>query len=539
MSIAAASAAWRNLEQHCRQLERIGSGSIPGQTQALQLEAAGLWADLSRNRINEETLGLFAQLAEEIDLPGAAERLFTGAIVNESEQSPALHTCLRAPAPDHPSLQPQHEALTVVLKQMEALADSLRSGTRRGASGQPIKTVVHLGTGGSLLGPQLAVEALTERKDGLECRFVSSLDRKALRTALDGLDPGSTLFLLGSKSFTTEETLTNATAARDWLCRELGNDAAAEHHFVAITANTERARRFGVPAEAVLPLWEGVGGRFSLWSAIGLPLAICGGFNHFRELLAGARAMDEHFRSAPPISNLPMLLGLLDAWHVSLRGARSQVVMPYAHALRRLPDFLQQLVMESNGKSMRSEGKPTAMHTAPALWGSLGTEGQHAFCQWLHQGTSWAPVDFVLVRRLGRTEEEEACNIRLWAHCLAQAEALEKGRDAETVRTAMRAAGQDAETIERITPHRIAPGGRPSTTLVLERLEPRYLGALLALWEARVYTAGVIWGIDSFDQWAVEMGKERSAGVRAALNGETGIETLDAATARLITRYRQ
>ncbi len=533
------TAAWGALKQHCQELERIGTGLIPGQTSALQLEAAGLWADLSRNRINEETLMLFAEVAKEAGLPEAVEKLFTGAIVNTSEESPALHTCLRAPAPDHPSLQGQHEAISAALEKVEALADSLRDGSRRGAGGQPIRTVVHLGTGGSLLGPQLAVEAVGERGERPQCRFVSSLDRAALQAALQDLDPGSTLFLLASKSFTTEETLVNAEAARDWLRRTLGDGAVLGLHFAAITANTERALRFGVPAEAVLPLWQGVGGRFSLWSAIGLPLAISGGSDCFRELLAGARAMDEHFRSAPPVANLPMLLGLLDAWHINLQGARSLAVMPYAHGLRHLPEFLQQLVMESNGKSIGAGGEPVPWHTAPVLWGGPGTEGQHAFCQWLHQGSSWVPVDFVLVRRLGRTEEEEECNTRLWGHCLAQAEALTKGQSAEEARTLMRDRGQDAEAIGRIAPHCVSPGGRPSTTIVLERLEPYTLGALLALWEARVYTAGVLWGINSFDQWAVEMGKEQSGEIRAALSGQTDREISDPATMRLISRYRE
>ena len=539
MSLADASATWGLLEQHCRELEQVGTGPIPGQTDALQLEAAGLWVDLSRNRINDETLELFAQVAQETGLPEAVERLFTGAIVNISEQSAALHTCLRAPVPDHPSLQKQHEAISAALEQAEALADRLRRGSRQGSGGQPIQTVVHLGIGGSLLGPQLAVEALTKPGDGPDCRFVSSLDRVALDTALKDLDPASTLFMVASKSFATEEPLVNAEAARNWLRRKLGNGVALEHHFAAITANTDNAKRFGVPAEAIFPLWQSIGGRFSLWSAIGLPLAISGGNDCFREMLAGARAMDEHFRNTPPATNLPMLLGLLDAWHINLRGARSLAVMPYAHGLRHLPAFLQQLVMESNGKSIRAEGAPLAWHTAPVLWGGLGTEGQHAFCQWLHQGSSWAPVDFVLVRHLGTTEEDEAHNIRLWAHCLAQAEALATGRSAKEVKTTMQDAGQDAQTIQRIMPHRVAPGGRPSTTTVLERLEPRALGALLAMWEARVYTTGVLWGINSFDQWAVEMGKERNGAIRAALSGEAGVQISDTATARLVARYRK
>jgi glucose-6-phosphate isomerase len=501
-----------------------------GRFGALSFEAPEVFADLSKNRIDAATLALLLKLARDCGLEARRDALLRGDPVNHTEGRAVLHTALRAPAG---SDAPFNSEVQASLDAMLAFAESVRRG-ERGA----ITDVVHIGIGGSDLGPAMAVQALQAfgRRD-LKLHFVSNVDGHDLAPVLAGLDAKHTLFVVASKTFTTQETLANAQAAKAWFLAQGGADIA--RHFVATSSNTAAAAAFGI--DTAFGFWDWVGGRYSLWSVIGLPIAIAVGADNFRELLAGAHAMDRHFSSTPLERNLPVLLGLVDIWYRNFHGFTSRSVAPYHQGLRRLPAYLQQLEMESNGKGVDLDGHALSLATSPVVWGEAGTNGQHAYFQMLHQGTDVIPVEFIAVKRpdhgvSGELADKLADQHRkLLANCLAQSQALMQGKTAQEAlseKAPTASATLDREVLAR---HRSFPGNRPSTTLVLDALTPRSLGALIALYEHRVFVTGALWGINSFDQWGVELGKALCNQLLPRLeSGDTA--GLDGSTAGLLSR---
>ncbi len=513
------SPAWQELLAHRAALapRRIDDfwREDPARGETLTFECAGITVDLSKQRITGETLDKLLALARERGIPGAIERLFTGAHVNTSEDRPALHTALRGD--EHVEVDGA-DVLSEVQRHRERIrifAQAVREGQWKGATGLRFTHVLALGIGGSALGPKLAIEALRAEADGPEVRFITNIDAAELDDAIAGLDPASTLVVVASKTFTTQETMVNAAAARDWLAGALGRDAIAKH-VIAATANEEEAVRWGLPACNVFPFEAWVGGRYSLWSSVGLPIAIAVGMPCFEKLLAGAHAVDLEFRSSPLEENVPVLLGLVGVWNRDALGCASHAVLSYASRLESLPAYLQQLEMESNGKRVDLDGKPVDFPTCPVIWGGTGTPGQHAFHQWLHQGTDVASCDFIVVAQpMGR---EKAHHEILLAHACAQSQALMTG----------------------VTPPeswRVCPGDRMSTTFVLPALDAYHLGALLAIYEHKVYVEAALWGINAFDQWGVELGKTIAGQILPALRGSQS--TLHPATRHLLGVIRK
>jgi glucose-6-phosphate isomerase len=492
----------------------------------MTVEAGGWYYCYGKHRANAETMRLLRDLAVARGLRERIDAMFRGDHVNVSEDRPALHIALRLPAESRKWVSQEiHDEVHRVLRQMSAFADSIRDGSRVGHTGRPIRNVVNIGIGGSDLGPAMAYDALRaySRRD-MQFRFVSNVDGADLLEALHGLDAAETLFIISSKTFTTLETLTNARAARAWSIAGLGGDeASVAKHFVAVSTNGAMVSEFGIDTANMFEFWDWVGGRYSMWSAIGLSVMIAIGPDNFHELLAGAHAMDEHFYSAPFEANLPVIMGLLACWYRDFLGAQSQAVVPYANALVKLPWYLQQLEMESNGKSVRADGTPVDTHTGEIVWGTVGTNGQHAYFQLLHQGTALVPIDFIGFDRpqpgLSLGDQQHF----LYANMLAQAEALAFGTDDPS-----------------LPPYRVMPGNRPSSVFTSLQLTPFALGSLVAAYEHKVMTLGTIWGIDSFDQWGVELGKVLALNIAAEIAGPMGHKmTHDPSTNALIQRFRE
>ncbi len=529
------SALQGHFQGHGRTLDlREAFARDAGRFDAMAVQAPEVFADLSKNLWDGTTQRLLIELAQACDLPARRDALLAGEPINSTEGRAVLHTALRAPRGAGPFSDEVHGVLDALLAYAETVRDVAVSG---------ITDVVNIGIGGSDLGPQMAVPALQAfSHPGLRLHFVSNVDGHDIVPVLAKLKPESTLFIVASKTFTTQETMANAHAARAWFLAAGGTDTA--QHFVGVTTNLEAAARFGITR--TFGFWDWVGGRYSLWSAIGLPLAIAIGAENFRAFLAGARAMDEHFATAPLEANLPVLLGLLDVWYRNFHGFSSRSVAPYHQGLKRFPAYLQQLEMESNGKCVDAEGRALGLGTSPVVWGEAGTNGQHAYFQMLHQGTDVIPVEFIAVKhttheRVGLAPEVAAQladqHVKLLANCLAQSQALMLGKTADEAAT--ESAPTASKTLDKavLARHRSFPGNRPSTTLVLEALTPRSLGALIALYEHRVFTSGAIWGINSFDQWGVELGKALCNQLlpRFASGDAAG---LDASTAGLLARLR-
>jgi glucose-6-phosphate isomerase len=502
----------------------------------LTFEAGDLVVDLSKNRLTDETLRLLVALARRARLPERIEAMFQGARINTTEGRPVLHVALRASEGErievdgHDVVPDVHE----VLDRMADFSDRVRSGAWTGATGERIRTVINIGIGGSDLGPAMAYEALRDWADaGIEARFVSNVDSADIVHATADLDPATTLFVISSKTFTTVETLTNAASARDWLLRGLGSRAgqdAVARHFVAVSTNEAEVRKFGIDPANMFGFWDWVGGRYSYDSAIGLSLMVAIGPERFREMLAGFRAIDEHLRSTPLERNVPVLLGLVSVWYIDLFGFDTHAVLPYNQELARFPAYLQQLDMESNGKSVRLDGSRVQLGTGPIVWGTPGTNGQHAYYQLLHQGTHVVPADFIGF--LHPNHELGDHGPLLYANFVAQTEALAFGKSADEVR---------AEGVpEPQVAARTFEGNRPTTSIVADRLTPRILGELVALYEHSVLTQGVIWGIDSFDQWGVELGKVLAKRIEPELTAaEEPALRHDPSTNALIRRYRE
>ncbi len=541
MSAATALAdrsAWTALARHCTRLQATNLRELfaadPGRGERFACEAAGIYLDYAKNRIDDAVLASLLQLAEQSGLRARIDAMFRGDRINVSENRSVLHVALRAPRGesiivDGHDVVPEVHA---VLDRMSAFADRVRSGDWKGHTGRRIRNVINIGIGGSDLGPVMAYEALRfySARD-MTFRFVSNVDGTDFAEAVRDLDAAETLFIVASKTFTTLETMTNAHTARDWMQAALGRDkGAVARHFVAVSTNAEKVTEFGIDTANMFGFWDWVGGRYSMDSAIGLSTMLAIGPDHFRAMLAGFHAMDEHFRTAPFERNLPVLMGLLAVWHNDFFGAQTVAVLPYEQYLKRFPAYLQQLTMESNGKHVTLDGVPVASDTGPVYWGEPGTNGQHSFYQLIHQGTRLIPCDFIgfakSLNPLGRHHD------MLLANVFAQAEALAFGKTAAEVKA--------EGTPDWLVPHRVFEGNRPSNTLLLDQLTPEALGKLVALYEHNVFTQGTIWGIDSFDQWGVELGKVLAQRIIPELESAAAPPLdHDSSTNALIARYRK
>ena len=510
--------AWKSLARHANELVTQPLDRLlaePDRFNRFSCRGAGITLDLSRQRLTDAVLAELTRLADEQNLAEQRHAMFSGAAINATEQRAVLHTALRAPVAKRPKLA---DSLVPIEARLSRLVDSVRSGTWRGYSDAAITDVIHIGIGGSHLGPQLAVEALNRSPERPpRIHFVANIDGVDLQRALRRCDPARTLVVVASKSFTTLETRINANSARQWFLERVNDESAIEHHFIAISNNVSAAVEFGVSAANVFELADWVGGRYSLWSGVGIPVALAIGNAGFAELLAGAHAMDEHFCSAPWRTNVPALLALTGIWNSNFLGIGNHAILPYTERLRLLPDYLQQLEMESNGKSVHTDGTPVSIHTTPILWGGRGSNGQHAFHQLLHQGTRSFSADFILAAK----EPQSDVDHQSWllANALAQGQAMLKGH-------------KDPD------PHKGVPGGHPTTTLLLPEITPHSLGALLALYEHKVFCQGVIWDINSFDQWGVELGKRLALPIHEQLGGSATLGQ-DASTRGLIQLLRR
>jgi glucose-6-phosphate isomerase len=536
------SGAWLALDRHRQALAglclRDAFANDPQRFRRFSVELDGLLLDYSKNLVTEDTRRLLLALARDADLERWRERMFSGEHVNGSERRAALHTALRS-SEQEPLLvdgADVRQQVRETLARVEVLAAGIRDGSYRGYNGDAISDVIHIGIGGSDLGPRLVVQALAERHDGPRIHFISNIDGVELADCVASLQPATTLVVVVSKSFTTLETRANAEAAKQWFLQAGAGPDAIRQHFIAVSSNLEQAHDFGIAPERLFPIWDWVGGRYSLWSAVGLPIAIACGMPAFRELLSGAEAMDTHFRNAPLEENLPVLLGLLGIWHINFMGLAAQAVIPYSERLRQLPAYLQQLEMESNGKLVDRAGEGVDYATVPVLWGQTGTVGQHAFFQALHQGTRPVPADFIGIAR--PLKGYERLHELLMANLFAQTEALMRGQTAGEARQQMAAQGLSAEHIEALLPFHVFPGNRPSTTILLRDLSPPTLGMLIALYEHKVFTQSALWRLNAFDQWGVELGKRLADGLLPALRDGQGLDAHDASTQGLVEQYR-
>jgi glucose-6-phosphate isomerase len=498
-----------------------------------------LLLDWSKCAVDANTMAMLEKLADAADLAGRRAAMFEGKKINITENRAVLHTALRNLTGRSVVVDGQDTKADViaVLDAMGAFADAIRSGTAAGATGKKITDIVNIGIGGSDLGPAMVTLALAPYHDGPRAHYVSNVDGAHIHDTLKGLSAETTLFIIASKTFTTVETMTNAETARRWVEKALGKEAIGKH-FAAVSTALDLVAKFGIEQDRVFGFWDWVGGRYSVWSAIGLPVMISIGPRNFRAFLDGAHEMDEHFRSAPMQENLPVLLGLIGWWHRVVCKYPARAVIPYDQRLSRLPAYLQQLDMESNGKSVTLDGTAVTTPTGPLVWGEPGTNGQHAFFQLLHQGTDFIPVEF-LAAAIGHEPELKHQHDLLLANCLAQSEAFMKGRTLDEARTQMLAKGMKPADVDRIAPHRVFSGNRPSLTILYRKLDPRTLGRVIALYEHRVFVEGTLFNINSFDQWGVELGKELATGLLPVVEGKETAAKRDASTAGLVAHIHQ
>lgn len=527
--------SWSTLKAHYAQIrdKRLRdwfapeNETTPTRAERFTLSGGGLTIDFSKNRITEETIGLLVQLAQEAHVEARRDATFAGEIVNPTEGRAALHSALRSSDP----ASPHHEQIAKERAKMAAFADKVRGGEWRGYTGKPIRHIVNIGIGGSDLGPKMVCHALHHLADPeISTHFVSNVDGADLQRVVDQIDPETTLAIIVSKTFTTLETMTNARSLRQWFVNRGCPEDQLHRHFVGVSANPEEVVRFGIAKENVFEMWDWVGGRYSLWSAVGLSIMLSVGPANFNALLAGAEGMDKHFKEAPLERNLPVLMGLIGIWYRDVFESQSVLVAPYSEALHYLPSYLQQLEMESNGKSARLDGKTVSEPTAAVIWGEPGTNGQHAFFQMLHQGPTVIPIDFIAVLTPEHSFVDH--HVKLLANCFAQSEALMLGR---TLEEAQKVAGADHPDL---APHLVFPGNRPTTTILIDALTPNALGALIALYEQKVLVQSAIWNINPFDQYGVELGKMLGKVVEADLEGKSHGKH-DSSTAALIARARE
>ena len=532
------SEAWRQLQAHGTQQAACHLRDLfaadPQRVERLSADFDGLHLDYSKQRVSAETMARLVALAEAAGLPGKIERMFAGDPINVSEARSVLHVALRRTSVPFPAGADVMPEVLSTRQRMADFAERLRAGKCLGHTGMPIRDVVNIGIGGSDLGPKMMNHALRALSHpALDVHYVSNLDGAQIAPLLQTLDPRTTLFIVVSKTFTTQETMLNAQTARAWLRANLGDEVDLSAHFAAVSSKPERAIAFGLDAERVFPIWDWVGGRYSLWSAVGLALMIAIGPHAFDEMLRGAERMDEHFRTAPLARNLPVLMALLGIWNTDILGAETNAVLPYNESLRYFPSFLQQLEMESNGKSVTADGAPVGCATSPIVWGELGNNGQHAFFQLLHQGGRLVPCDFIASVRsdFAVPGHQEA----LLANCFAQSSALAFGRTPDEVRAALAQEGLAPAALEALLPHRVFAGNQPSSTLLLAALDPVTLGAFVALYEHKVFAHGAILGINPFDQWGVELGKAVAHRILPAFHDPAQAKSLDASTQALLS----
>jgi glucose-6-phosphate isomerase len=533
---------WQSLDRHYSDLKFVSMREQfaldSGRFKRFTATSGDLLLDYSKNRITQETMDKLVALARAVDVSGWTERMFTGDSINHTEGRAVLHTALRnrsntSVMVDGEDVMPKVNA---VLEKMKRFCAQVHSGEWVGYTGKTITDIVNIGIGGSDLGPAMICDALEPYGiDGMTAHFVSNVDGTDLSTTLEKLDPETTLFVIASKTFTTQETITNAESARTWFLKTAQKNDVAKH-FVAVSTNAEAVSAFGIDTNNMFEFWDWVGGRYSLWSAIGLPIALYVGMENFERLLAGGHEMDNHFRNAPLEENLPVIMALLGVWYANFFNARTQAIVPYDHSLARFPSHMQQLDMESNGKFINREGARISYKTGPVIWGTPGTNGQHAYFQLIHQGTQLIPVDFVLPVNSHYPEYDHQSI--LLANGLAQAEALMKGKTAEEVRAELVSEGYDGKALEDLLPHKVFPGNRPSNILLFPKLTPEMLGQLVALYEHKVFVQGVIWNVNSFDQWGVELGKQLAKAILPDLLQDGDIAEHDSSTTSMIELIR-
>jgi len=538
----ALEAAFEALDRQASQLQATSLRALfaddPDRFTAFSARFDDLLLDFSKSKIDGKAFALLLDLAREAGVEERRDTMFAGGKINATENRAVLHTALRNRS-DRPVLVDGKDVMPDVTAVLDAMADfseAVRSGDLTSSTGDAFTDVVNIGIGGSDLGPVMTTLALSPYHDGPELHYVSNVDGAHIADTLEKLDPATTLIIVASKTFTTIETMTNAQTARKWIADALGEDAVGDH-FAAVSTALDKVAAFGIDEARVFGFWDWVGGRYSVWSAIGLPLMIAIGPDAFSDFLEGAHALDTHFAEAPLERNLPVLMALIGVWNRDCLGYASRAVLPYDQRLSRLPAYLQQLDMESNGKRVRLDGTGVTRETGPLVWGEPGTNGQHAFYQLLHQGTSVIPCEFLIAAK-GHEDDLQNHHELLVANCLAQSEALMLGRTLEEARAQLKAAGLGDDEVERLAPHKVFPGDRPSLTLVYDSLTPFALGRLIALYEHRVFVEGVIWGINSFDQWGVELGKELATALLPMVKGDSSAEAKDSSTRGLLQAIR-
>jgi len=543
MSALTRSAAWSALKDHHRTMRRVHMRGLfaedPGRFERFSLRAGGLLLDYSKNVVTAETLALLHDLARSAGVEAWRARMFAGEKINVTEDRAVLHVALRnrAGRPMTVDGQDVMPAVNAVLAQMRRFADAVRGGAWTGFTGKRIADVVNIGIGGSNLGPLMAVEALAPYAGaGPRVHFVSNVDGTQVAETLKRIDPETALFIVASKSFTTQETMLNANTARQWFMDRTGGRGDVARHFVALSTNAKGVAAFGIDTANMFEFWDWVGGRYSMWSAIGLPIALAIGMDRFEEMLGGAHAMDEHFRTAPLDANMPVILALLGIWYRDFFGAESHAILPYDQYLHRLPAYLQQADMESNGKSVDRAGRRVDYPTGPIIWGEPGTNGQHAFYQLIHQGTSMVPADFIAPAVSHNPIGDH--HAVLLSNFLAQTEALMKGKTAAEVRAEMRAKGVPAARIDALVAHRSFAGNRPTNSILVQRVDPATLGALVALYEHKIFVQSIVWNVNAFDQWGVELGKQLADAILPELAGDAPVDGHDASTNGLIAAIK-
>lgn len=531
------SPAWQALEKHQQQISKSRISDFfandPKRFESFSMQAPELFFDYSKHLINSDTIDLLLDLAKQAGLSPAISAMFEGEEINNTEQHPALHVALRSPNKDTPEEKAVHTTLT----KMEAFVAKIQSGEWTGASGKAITDVINIGIGGSDLGPAMAYEALSPcHADKQRCHFVSNVDPCHLEQILSDLNPETSLFVIASKTFSTLETMQNAQAAKLWVQASLSSEDALANHFLAVSSNLKKAHAFGIDKENIFPIWDWVGGRYSLWSAIGLPIALGTNMQCFRDLLSGAHAMDEHFRTTTLEKNMPVLMALLNLWYLNFFQVETQVILPYVQNLNLFPAFLQQLDMESLGKSVAKDGSQLNINTGGLVWGSAGTNGQHSFHQLLHQGTHMVPADFIACASSSTSKTEQ--HQQLLANCFAQSQAMMQGKSLEEAKTELAEQGCAKNDVESLAPHKVISGNKPSSTIMLKALTPSSLGALIAAYEHKVYAQSAILGINAFDQWGVELGKQISSELFEAISSDETCEKFDASTNGLINTLK-
>ncbi len=539
-----ATAAWEKLAAHYADMQRVHMKRLfaedPERFKKFSIRLNDIWVDYSKNRITPETLRLLIELAQGCGLAGAIERMFAGDRINETENRAVLHVALRNRT-NTPVMENDTDVMpevNAVLAKMKDFSEQVRAGAWKGYTGKTITDIVNIGIGGSDLGPVMVTECLRPyAQEGLRVHFVSNVDGTHIAETLKPLDPATTLFLIASKTFTTQETMTNAFSAREWFLKRAGDRTHVASHFVAISTNTAKVKEFGIHPDNMFVFWDWVGGRYSLWSAIGLSIACYVGFERFEQLLTGAHAMDRHFGEAPFQRNIPVILALLGIWYTNFFGAETEAILPYDQYMHRFPAYFQQGNMESNGKSVDRAGRRVNYATGPVIWGEPGTNGQHAFYQLIHQGTRLVPADFlapaVSHNPVGRH------HAILLSNFFAQTEALMNGKTSEEAAAELRREGKSEEDVRRLSPHKVFEGNRPTNSILFKKLTPQVLGSLISMYEHKIFVQGVVWNIFSFDQWGVELGKQLAGRILPELDDDRPVASHDSSTNGLINAYKE